>query len=35
LIYTGIGVVVALVLYELIKSPAALFGRRKPARHMG
>jgi hypothetical protein len=34
LIYTGIGVVVALILYELLKSPAALFGRRKPARHM-
>lgn len=34
LIYTGIGVVLALVIYELIKSPAALVGKRKPARHM-
>ncbi|MGY6587043.1 MAG: DUF2937 family protein [Wenzhouxiangella sp.] len=29
LIYTGVGVVVALLVYELIKSPAALFGGRR------
>lgn len=29
LIYTGIGVVIALLIYELIKSPAALFGGRR------
>lgn len=28
LVYTGIGVVVALLIYELVKSPAALFRRR-------
>jgi hypothetical protein len=33
LVYTGIGVVLALLIYELIKSPAGLFRRRKPERH--
>lgn len=33
LIYTGIGVVIALLIYELIKSPAALFKRKSPERH--
>lgn len=31
LVYTGIGVVVALLVYELTKSPALLFRRRRPA----
>ncbi len=31
LVYTGIGIVLALLGYELIKSPAALFHKKKPA----
>jgi hypothetical protein len=33
LIYTGIGVVLALLIYELIKSPAALVKRKPPRKH--
>jgi hypothetical protein len=31
LVYTGVGIVLALLIYELVKAPGALFRRKKPA----
>lgn len=34
LVYTGVGIVLALLVYELLKSPGLLFRRRRPNKHM-
>jgi len=34
LVYTGVGIVVALLIYELFKTPGLLFRRRRPKNHM-
>jgi len=34
LVYTAAGVVLALIVYEIFKSPAFLFRKKKPTRHL-